>query len=59
MTDDDARILHRLGPGLRYFYGRADRIDAEQAFARVDSQVSATPGSDNAKKKENLPHRGD
>ena len=54
LTDEDYEILYRHGPGVRTFYGRADRADAEQMFARVDS----ADGSDVAKKKEKLPDRG-
>jgi hypothetical protein len=53
LTDEDYEILYRHGPGVRAFYGRADRADAEQIFARVDSR------SDNAPKKEILSNRSD
>lgn len=52
LTDEDYEILYRHGPGVRTFYGRADRADAERIFAEVDSR------SDSAPKKEKPPDRG-
>lgn len=37
LTDEDYKILHGHGAGVRAFYGRADRADAEMIFANVDS----------------------
>jgi hypothetical protein len=49
LSPEDSQIFHTLGPGLRAFYGRSDRGDAEKIFASVDS----------AKKTEKLPNRCD
>lgn len=53
LTDEDYEILYRHGPGVRVFYGRADRADAERIFACVADR------SDNAPKKEDVPNRRD
>lgn len=53
LTDEDYEIIHASGPGVRAFYGKADRSDAEQMFARCDSATSAT----RATKKEETQNR--
>ena len=53
LTDEDYEILYSHGPGVRTFYGRADRADAERIFADVADR------SDNAPKKEILSNRSD
>jgi hypothetical protein len=58
LTDDDAKIFYSLGPGVRAFYGRSDRGDAEKIFAAVDSAPALERSDNCVKKKEDLPDRG-
>lgn len=42
LTEEDRVIFYNLGPGVRTFYGRSDRGDAEKIFASVDSHTVAS-----------------
>lgn len=46
ITDEDYEILYFRGAGVRSFYGKADRADAEIMFARCDSAPKKESAAD-------------